>query len=67
MLFEPDSVEDLQWILTILLQNKSLRQQLGQQARRDVMSMHSWEANVARILDALDSLGFNQPKSFSMG
>ncbi len=67
MLFEPDSVEDLQRILTILLQNKSLRQQLGQQARRDVMSMHSWEANVARILDALDSLGFIQPRSFGKG
>jgi glycosyltransferase involved in cell wall biosynthesis len=67
MLFEPDSVEDLQRILMKLLQNELLRQQLGQQARRDVMSMHSWEANVARILDALDSLGFNQPKSFGMG
>ncbi len=67
MLFEPDSVEDLQRILMKLLQNESLRQQLAQQARRDVMRLYSWDANVARILDSLDSLGFNQPEPFGKG
>ena len=56
LLFEPDSVEDLQRVLATLLQNESLRTQLGHQARQDVMSLHSWDANVARILEPLDSL-----------
>jgi glycosyltransferase involved in cell wall biosynthesis len=67
MLFEPDSVEDLQRVLTTLLQSEPLRKQLGQQGRHDVTNLHSWDANVARILDALDSLGFIQPRSFGKG
>jgi glycosyltransferase involved in cell wall biosynthesis len=56
MLFEPDSVEDLQRVLTTLLQSEPLRKQLGQQGRHDVTNLHSWDANVARILEALDGL-----------
>jgi len=57
MLFEPE-VEDLKKVLKQLLQNDNLRDELGQQARNDVIQHYSWEANVSRIINAL--YGFNK-------
>lgn len=56
LLFEPDSREDLERVLRRLVESRALREQLGHTARGDVEQKHSWEANVSRILEALDDL-----------
>jgi len=56
LLFKPDSKEDLERVLKRLVESRALREQLGKTARSDVEQHHSWEANVSRILEALDHL-----------
>lgn len=56
LLFEPDSREDLERVLKRLVENQALREQLGRAARSEADQNHSWEANVSRILEALDHL-----------
>ena len=55
LLFAPDDAQDLEAALKKLTQNPLLRKRLGQNARSDVKEKYTWEANVRRILQALES------------
>ena len=54
LLFEPDSLKDLERVLKTLVGDSALRERLGRSARRDVEDNHSWETNVQRILAGLE-------------
>jgi glycosyltransferase involved in cell wall biosynthesis len=54
LLFEPDSLKDLERVLRTLVGDRALRERLGRSARRDVEENHSWEFNVQRILAGLE-------------
>ena len=54
LLFEPDSMRDLEGALRVLVGDRALRERLGQSARSEVEKKHSWEFNVQRILAGLE-------------
>jgi glycosyltransferase involved in cell wall biosynthesis len=51
----PDDSDALAAGLERLIQDGSLRHTLGEAARREAISHHTWRAHVARILSALDA------------
>ena len=59
LLFEPHSMEGLEDALRQLIENPTLRLRLGKQARYDAERLHSWGANVQRVLDGLKRLGYS--------
>lgn len=50
--FEPNT-HDLGRVLDRLIQNKELREKIGEKARRDAVQQYTWDANVTRILDKI--------------
>jgi glycosyltransferase involved in cell wall biosynthesis len=54
LLYEPDSMKDLERVLRVLVGDRALRERLGQSARSDVEKNHSWDKNVQRILAGLE-------------
>lgn len=58
MLFEPDSKADLVDILKTMVEDKSLRSRLGEQARQDAQRSHSWKASAYRMLDRLETVTY---------
>ena len=53
LLFEPESEVDLRVQIAALMANPTLRTHLGEQARRDVTSKHTWTQNAQAILSRL--------------
>lgn len=54
ILFEPDDVESLAAAIGRLADDPGLRARLGAEARHSVMRDYSWDANVRRILGAVE-------------
>ena len=52
----PDDVESLSQALQTVLQDRQLREKLGQQARQDALKHHTWKQHTLRILDSLEAL-----------
>jgi glycosyltransferase involved in cell wall biosynthesis len=54
LLFSPDDETSLRAALERLMEDPELRTRLGNKAREDAITRYSWEANVRRILSALN-------------
>jgi glycosyltransferase involved in cell wall biosynthesis len=52
LLVEPGNVEELSEALVRLAESKSLRERLGQAARRKAIEHHTWKRNAQTVLDA---------------
>ena len=52
LLVEPGNVEELSEALVRLAESESLRERLGQAARRDAIEHHTWKRNAQTVLDA---------------
>ena len=52
----PADVESLSQALQTVLQDRQLREKLGQQARQDALKHHTWKQHTSRILDSLEAL-----------
>lgn len=65
ILFEPDDLDSLTAAIRRLADDPGLRARLGSEARESVMRDYSWDANVRRILhaveEAIDLAEFRQP------
>jgi len=56
MLFQPESVESLSECLRALLEQDSLRRQLGAEARRQVETRYNWRYNAEQVVSAVEKL-----------
>jgi glycosyltransferase involved in cell wall biosynthesis len=56
LLIEPDSAQDLADGILRLAADASLRARLGQAARRDAETLHTWQANAKRLLRRVEAL-----------
>jgi glycosyltransferase involved in cell wall biosynthesis len=54
LLFSPDDEASLRTALERLMEDSELRTRLGAKAREDAITLYTWEANVRRILSALN-------------
>ena len=52
LLVEPGDVEELSEAIVRLAEDKSLRQRLGEAARRQAVEHHTWRRNAQTVLDA---------------
>jgi glycosyltransferase involved in cell wall biosynthesis len=48
----PGNVGELSEAITRLAEDKSLRERLGQAARREAIERHTWKRNAQTVLDA---------------
>jgi len=62
-LFAPGDLNDFAAKLAELLADADLRTRLGEQARRDVLARHTWEANVRALLAHLAQRGVCLPRA----
>lgn len=61
VLVEPGNVNQLVEGILKLVDDKELREQLGRQAREDVVANYTWEKNVERVLKAVEGLNNERP------
>lgn len=52
----PDDIEKFMTALEELIENRELRESLGEAARRRVKAQYTWKANAERILDSLGDI-----------
>ena len=52
LLVEPGNVDELSEAIVRLAESESLREQLGQAARREAVERHTWKRNAQTVLDA---------------
>jgi glycosyltransferase involved in cell wall biosynthesis len=55
ILFEPDSLPGFVRSLQLVCADRALRDRLGAAARAVVAEKYTWHANVAQVLDAMNS------------
>ena len=53
LLFEPDNIEDLVAKLLILIEDEMLRTQIGNRARKDVLTYRTWQRNAQTVTDMI--------------
>jgi len=62
LLFEPGDADSLGWALERLLDDAELREALGRDARREVLTNYTWSRNAREVLAAVeDALGGGAP------
>jgi glycosyltransferase involved in cell wall biosynthesis len=65
LLFAPNDKEDMIRQIRLLLQNQSLREQLGRNLRDKITTLYTWEKNTAAVIEAIERLQTHGPSKLT--
>lgn len=63
ILVRPGHTEDLAAAIRLLVDNPELRREIGTRARDEVLRHYTWSHHVAKILDSLSKMQFNESQN----